>query len=294
MNSVTSLLGGFGNFGIEIRRFELSGGESSLYAAEEFRRKLGFGYVVEGTMRFHADGEYELRQHTLCVWGGHMPGDVVGRPHDGRCIFLGITVDYEDIFNLVGEERKSLNRKAAFLHVHHRLEPFFHTIPASVTAQLLLGQLLNVPYKGRLGQAYREIKGMELILENMQQFFLQKENCCEMCTMHSKCARVWQVMRENLEHPMSIGELARTVGMSETSLKRAFRAMYGDSIFASFQRHRMCEARKLLEESSYSVAEVAYRVGYESPGHFSRAFSRYYGVSPTKCRQGGENNIHQA
>lgn len=291
MNSVSSLLDGFGNLGLEIRRFELNDGDCALYAAEEFRKKLGFGYVVEGTIVLCAEREYELRQHTLCVWGGNTLDDVIGKSYDGRCVFLGITVNYEDIFNLVVDERKNLNRKATFLQVHHYLESFFHTIPASVTAQLLLGQLLKVPYKGRLGQMYREIKGMELILESMQQFFLQKEGCCEMCTMHTKCARVWQVMRDNLEHPMSIGELARTVGMSKTSLKRAFRAMYGDSIFASFQRHRMCEARKLLEESSYSIAEVAYRVGYESPGHFSRAFSRYYGVSPTKCRRGEGDGI---
>lgn len=60
--------------------------------------------------------------------------------------------------------------------------------------------------------------------------------------------------------------------------------MYGASIFSSFQRHRMSEARKLLEESKYNVAEVAYRVGYANPSHFSRAFSRYFGVPPKECR----------
>ena len=72
--------------------------------------------------------------------------------------------------------------------------------------------------------------------------------------------------------------------MSESSLKRTFRSMYGASIFSSFQRHRMSEARKLLEESKYNVAEVAYRVGYANPSHFSRAFSRYFGVPPKECR----------
>ena len=50
MNSVSSLLDGFGNLGLEIRRFELNDGDCALYAAEEFRKKLGFGYVVEGTI----------------------------------------------------------------------------------------------------------------------------------------------------------------------------------------------------------------------------------------------------
>ena len=46
----------------------------------------------------------------------------------------------------------------------------------------------------------------------------------------------------------------------------------------------MSEARKLLEESKYNVAEVAYLVGYANPSHFSRAFSRYFGVPPKECR----------
>ena len=294
MSSVKCLLDGTGRFGLEIHRFELSRGEYSLYGTEAFLNRLGFGYVVEGEMLLHAGEEHELRRHTLCVWGGGQGnGAVTGRSVDGTCVFLGITVAYEGIFDLFNREKESLNRKAAFLTVHRSLEPFLYTIPASVTAQLLLGQLLHVPYQGHLGQIYREIKGMELVLENLHQFFLQREYSCEMCAMHSKCVRVWQMMRENLERPMSIGELARSVGMSETSLKRTFRAMYGDSIFSSFQRHRMGEARKLLEESGYSVAEVAYRVGYESPGHFSRAFSRFYGCSPSVCRREGRKNVRE-
>ena len=46
----------------------------------------------------------------------------------------------------------------------------------------------------------------------------------------------------------------------------------------------MSEARKLLEDGRYNVAEVAYRVGYANPGHFSRAFSRHFGVPPKKYR----------
>ena len=129
-----------------------------------------------------------------------------------------------------------------------------------------------------------ELKGMELALEYLSLYFVQNECCCEACALHSKVARAWQMMRDNLEQPFSISQLAKSVGMSESSLKRTFRSMYGASIFSSFQRHRMSEARKLLEESKYNVAEVAYRVGYANPSHFSRAFSRYFGVPPKECR----------
>jgi len=133
-------------------------------------------------------------------------------------------------------------------------------------------------------QTYLELKGMELTLEYLSLYFVQNECCCEACALHSKVARAWQMMRDNLEQPFSISQLAKSVGMSESSLKRTFRSMYGASIFSSFQRHRMSEARKLLEESKYNVAEVAYRVGYANPSHFSRAFSRYFGVPPKECR----------
>lgn len=283
MSTVTTILDGNNRFGINIAIVKPSLEPLTLYEPEKLNEHVGFGYVIEGELSADTESRSErFPQHTTCVFGGEMGYCVRGCRHCPTC-FLSLTVSHMNVLGLLDNEKITLNRKAKCL-LRKKPEPFLYAAPASVTAQLLSGQILSCPFKGPMRQTYLELKGMELTLEYLSLYFVQNECCCEACALHSKVARAWQMMRDNLEQPFSISQLAKSVGMSESSLKRTFRSMYGASIFSSFQRHRMSEARKLLEESKYNVAEVAYRVGYANPSHFSRAFSRYFGVPPKECR----------
>ncbi len=48
---------------------------------------------------------------------------------------------------------------------------------------------------------------------------------------------------------------------------------------------RLQEARRLLFTQSIEAAEAAYLVGYESPSHFSREYTRKYGLPPMRDLQ---------
>lgn len=45
------------------------------------------------------------------------------------------------------------------------------------------------------------------------------------------------------------------------------------------------EAKKLLKNQELSIADIAYSIGFNNPNWFTRAFSNFYGVSPTKYRE---------
>ncbi|RKJ55245.1 helix-turn-helix domain-containing protein, partial [Butyricicoccus sp. 1XD8-22] len=45
---------------------------------------------------------------------------------------------------------------------------------------------------------------------------------------------------------------------------------------------RLQEARRLLLTENLEAAEAAFQVGYESPSHFSREYSRKFGLPPMK------------
>lgn len=282
MSTVTTILDGNNRFGINLTVIKPNL-EPLALDPEKLSEHVGFGYVLEGELAVDTELRSELfPQHTTCVFGGGTGRCVRGCPHCSTC-FLGLTISHMHVLGLLDNEKIRLNRKAKCLLMQHP-EPFMYAAPGSVTTLLLSGQILSCPFKGPMREAYLELKGMELTLEYLSQYFVQNECCCESYTRHSKVARAWQMMRDSLEHPFSISQLAKSVGMSESSLKRTFRSMYGTSIFSLFQQHRMSEARKLLEDGRYNVTEVAYRVGYANPGHFSRAFSRHFGVPPKKYR----------
>ncbi|MFX8441245.1 helix-turn-helix transcriptional regulator [Acinetobacter baumannii] len=48
---------------------------------------------------------------------------------------------------------------------------------------------------------------------------------------------------------------------------------------------RMEESRRLILHSDLRRYEIADRVGYESPEHFSKIFKKYYGISPSELKK---------
>ncbi len=79
---------------------------------------------------------------------------------------------------------------------------------------------------------------------------------------------------------MTIEELSREYLINPTTLKTAFKAVYGTSIAAHIKEHRMKKAAELLRYSNKSVAEIAQAVGYDSPSKFTAAFKGYFHVLP--------------
>ncbi|MGH9955425.1 MAG: helix-turn-helix domain-containing protein, partial [Nitrososphaeraceae archaeon] len=55
---------------------------------------------------------------------------------------------------------------------------------------------------------------------------------------------------------------------------------------SEFIRHiRLQKAADLLKVTDYTIAEIAYRVGYSDSNYFSRSFKEKYQVNPTEYKQ---------
>lgn len=89
---------------------------------------------------------------------------------------------------------------------------------------------------------------------------------------------------DNAVQPMSVTDLARTVGMSATSFHRHFKAVTGYSPLA-YQRHvRLLDAQRMLASGIGTVTGAAFSSGYTSPSQFSREYKRLFGVPPNAAR----------
>ncbi|MCC0016809.1 MAG: AraC family transcriptional regulator [Rhodobiaceae bacterium] len=98
----------------------------------------------------------------------------------------------------------------------------------------------------------------------------------------SRVARAIQRVRADFRSPLSVPDLARTAGMSASSFHEHFKAVTGTTPLQYQKDLRLIEARALLVGRNQSVAEAAYAVGYESPTHFSRDYSRKFGMAPSR------------
>jgi len=92
-------------------------------------------------------------------------------------------------------------------------------------------------------------------------------------------------LAQHYASPPTIPQLARMVGMNQTKLKAGFKQTFKLTIYAYILQRRMEATAQLLVEREFSVAEIAYRVGYEYPANFSCAFKRYYGCSPRQWKR---------
>jgi AraC family transcriptional regulator of arabinose operon len=83
----------------------------------------------------------------------------------------------------------------------------------------------------------------------------------------------------------SVTTLAEMVHLSPSRLAHLFKAETGQSPIRFVQETRLKEAAKLIELTPAPVAEVARKVGFQSPFHFSSTFRERYGMSPRAYRQ---------
>jgi AraC-like DNA-binding protein len=85
--------------------------------------------------------------------------------------------------------------------------------------------------------------------------------------------------------PWTVEQLADRAAISRAALGKRFVELVGEAPMTYLTGWRMHIARRLLRDSSLSLAEIASRVGYESEAAFNRAFSRLVGEPPGAWRQ---------
>lgn len=94
--------------------------------------------------------------------------------------------------------------------------------------------------------------------------------------------RCHSFIKSNLSHPLKASELAMQAGIGFRQLSRIFIQQCGESPHQYITRLRLDRARILIENTpSASVKEIAFECGFASPSHFTMAFKKNLGISPS-------------
>jgi len=101
----------------------------------------------------------------------------------------------------------------------------------------------------------------------------------------SFAAQLMRVFQRNLDHNLSVEEMAARLKMSESSLAHKCKATLGDSPYKIFLKCRMERACHLLCDSSLLIKEIAGTLGYPNEYVFSRTFKAVTGVPPQVWRR---------
>jgi AraC-like DNA-binding protein len=158
----------------------------------------------------------------------------------------------------------------------------------SSTLRNIAASLLENTYRCGVRLLHAEAKALEVLCDVLASAQAHGQpsslpaSACE--TRQLNAAR--RLLAANLTDPMRICDVARAVGMSETKLRRVFKARLGVTVFAYALECRMQHALDLLRVKQMSVGQAAHAIGYRHQASFAAAFQEYFGFLPSKARTG--------
>jgi AraC-like DNA-binding protein len=95
-----------------------------------------------------------------------------------------------------------------------------------------------------------------------------------------RISRAVNQLRENIDQPLKIEDVARELGMSVSGFHSHFKSVTAMSPLQFQKQIRLQEARRLMLAENMDVASAGFRVGYEDPSYFSREYKKLFGAPP--------------
>lgn len=94
-----------------------------------------------------------------------------------------------------------------------------------------------------------------------------------------------QYMERHLLEDADSEKAARQVGLSRFYLERTFAALTGMSVSEYIRARRLTLAAQELIAAETKVIDLALKYGYDTPESFTKAFTRFHGVTPSSARR---------
>ncbi|MDT4802596.1 HTH-type transcriptional regulator CdhR [compost metagenome] len=92
-------------------------------------------------------------------------------------------------------------------------------------------------------------------------------------------------MENHFEKILSIEDIAARCNLSQRQLERLWHQHFGMTPQKFYLELRLSEARRLLRESTQSIASIAYSCGFVSASHLGSAYRKVWGCTPGEERR---------
>lgn len=93
------------------------------------------------------------------------------------------------------------------------------------------------------------------------------------------------LMSENLEDPLTVGSVARSIGISLRQTERLFSAHLSTAPKKYYLKLRLQHARQLIEQTSLSILEISLASGFISRRVFTKYYREEFGFPPSHTRR---------
>ncbi|NLK40803.1 MAG: helix-turn-helix domain-containing protein [Planctomycetes bacterium] len=226
-------------------------------------------YTVNGKGTLHVSGQ------NLFLRPGVLTGFAPGTPHHYRSDPFQ---PMEHIFiTFLGEECPDLFQKSTMGEKHYILTDNPDETLNLMNKILLLGHE-KIDHAQEICCCYLRI----LLLEQAAYLTKTKTNFPISKGTYLDCKRYIDTHFSSIKSP---GEVAEKCGIDVRYLSVLFKRYCHISPSQYLQRLKLNKAANLLLTTDLAIKEVAFRVGFEDPHHFSKNFKELHGLSPVHYRE---------
>ncbi len=148
-------------------------------------------------------------------------------------------------------------------------------------------KLLPAPILGgqQLIKNYLEILLINLLRDETEKahtdaVFLQLEDYNGLLTQ-----QIINFLRENLYNSLTIADICNAIHYNKSYMFKQFKSSTNYSIMAYFNKMKISEAKRLLRETHWSVAQIAEKLAFDTSNYFSKTFKRITGYTPLHYRK---------
>lgn len=96
-----------------------------------------------------------------------------------------------------------------------------------------------------------------------------------------------QYIEEHITEQLSAKEIAKSLNLSEFYFQKGFAMLCGFTVSEYIRNRRLALAGNDLFSTDEKVIDIALKYGYDSPDSFTKAFTRFHGVTPASVRKDG-------
>jgi AraC-like DNA-binding protein len=189
--------------------------------------------------------------------------------------------------------------KLAGFHALFIIEPYMskgHTFQSRL--KLTLTQLEQLKeqldsmiqeYKGKMdGRRTFLLSSFTLIVLGLSRQYKVDTNMVKQPFIH--LANAIAYLENHYIEALSVELLANQANLSPRHFSRLFREVYKESPGNYLLKYRLQKAIDMLNNCDFTIAEIAYRSGFNDSNYFSRQFQKHMGYSPRQYRNGKRMN----
>ncbi|MBR1410548.1 MAG: substrate-binding domain-containing protein [Prevotella sp.] len=230
---------------------------------------------------------------------------LTGQPYERENPMLGFVVTPDNVDLVTTESTELMRQNDHMITIHDKLEAYFglYNTQHKVLIGSIIAIVLLIAAFGMMWRAYvqtrkaikqRQDLNVEETLfytnansRKLRQVFEMSEE--EIPAPRSQDAIFAETLNEAILHHMSnpnlkMEDLGEEVGLSRVQLYRKVKAITGQTPVELLRQMRLQRGYVLLTTTTKTVNEIAYEVGFGTPGYFSNCFKKQFGKYPTDVR----------